>query len=121
MDEVEKHPKRAKLALMLAAAHQALEKHAQTRSFARLAVQWGCDGALVAKVLLAGVHNTLGRAAAAGGKHRDRALHHFQEAIAPGVALTARWPAVQSRVRAQLEQMQMGSQATTLLAGTAAG
>ena len=116
-EEVERHPERARLALMAAAAHQAQGNAAQTRLFVRLATQWGCDPRLLARVLLAGVHNTLGRAAAAGGKHRERAVYHFNEAVAPGVAGASRWLATQARVRHQLEQLQLGAEATPLLAG----
>lgn len=116
-DEMERNPNRARLALMAAAAHQANGNAAQTRLFVRLASQWGCDSRLVARTLLAGVHNTLGRAAAAGGKHRDRALYHFNEAVAPGSAGASRWMVTQGRVRQQLEQLRLGSEATTVLAG----
>jgi hypothetical protein len=119
IDEVERHPQRARIALMVASAHQAQCQHGQMRLFVQLSRQWGCRQKLIARVLLAGVHNTLGRAAAIAGKHRERATHHFSEAVAPGVpGGGARWLAMHSRVRHQLEQLQMGAEATALLGGT---
>lgn len=119
LDDVESHPQRARLVLMVASAHQAQGQHAQVRSLARLALQWGCEFELVARVLLAGVHNTLGRAAAASGKLRDRALAHFSQAIEPGGPRGLRRLALQARVQEQLAQMQMAHETTALLGSTA--
>lgn len=116
-EEIERHPSRARLALMVAAAHQALGHHGETHLFARLAGQWGGEAKLVARVLLAGIHNTLGRAVAIVGKDRERAMYHFNQAIAPGVPAASRTLATQSRVRQQLEQLRLGAEATALLAG----
>lgn len=117
LDDVERHPQRARLVLMIASAHQALGQHAQVRTLAGLALQWGCELELVARVLLAGVHNTLGRAAVASGKVRDRALAHFSQAIEPGGPRSMRRLALQARVQEQLAQMQMAHETATLLGG----
>lgn len=119
LDDVERHPQRARLALMVASAHQALGQHAQVRTLAGLALQWGCEAELVARVLLAGVHNTLGRAAVASGKLRDRALGHFLQAIEPGGPRSLRRLALHSRVQEQLTQMQMAHETAALLGSTA--
>lgn len=114
LDDVERHPQRARLVLMVASAHQALGQHAQVRTLAGLALQWGCELELVARVLLAGVHNTLGRAAVASGKLRDHALPHFSQAIEPGSPRSMRRLALQARVQEQLAQMQMAHETATL-------
>lgn len=120
LDEVERHPQRARVVLMLASAHQAQGSHAQTRSLAGLALQWGCDARLVARVLLAGVHNTLGRAAVASGRLRDRALQHFAQAVEPGGSRSGRHLVLQARVQEQLRQMQMPQESGPLLGVTRA-
>ncbi len=117
LDDVERHPQRARLALMIASAHQAQGDHAHTRTLTGLAMQWGCSGHLVARVLLAGIHNTLGRAAVASGKLRDRALHHFDQAVAPGGPRGARRLALHQRVQSQLSQLQMTAETGRLLDG----
>jgi cephalosporin hydroxylase len=77
------HPDRAKLALLATAGHLQNGDAATARKFARLAVDWGCGRKLMAQVLAAGVHNSLGRAAALAGQ-RARALGHFNSAITTG-------------------------------------
>src|SRR3546814_17108098 len=61
---LEKHPDRAKLALLAASAHQQLNDHAAARRLVNLAKSWGCDKRMIAQLLVSGIHNTLGRAAA---------------------------------------------------------
>lgn len=117
LDDVERHPGRARLALMVASAHLALGDHVKGRTLAGMALQWGCEHELVARVLLAGVHNTLGRAAVASGKLRGRALAHFAQAVEPGGPRSLRRLALQARVQEQLEQMQMGHETPALLGG----
>lgn len=117
--DIEAHPQRARLALMIATAHQALAQDAQTRLFVALAQQWGCERRLIAGALLSGVHNTLGRAGAAAGTRRRQTLQHFADALGRGcshgggsghAAL-----ALQERVHHQLDTMQLGSAAAWLL------
>lgn len=114
LDDVERHPKRARLALMIASAHQALGEHAKVRTLVGMALQWGCEPELVARVLLAGVHNTLGRAAVASGKLRDRALSHFAQAVEPGSPRSLRRLALEARVQEQLSQLQMAHESVAL-------
>lgn len=114
--EIEAQPQRANLALMIAAAHQALAHDAQTRFFVALAYQWGCEPRLVARTLLAGVHNTLGRASAATGRRRRQTVQHFTEALATGPSANAALR-LQERVRHQLGTMQLGAEESWLLEG----
>lgn len=77
---LEHHPDRAKLALLVASAWQQLNDHIAARRYLKLAKDWGCDKKLIASVLVAGVHNTLGRAAALN-QNESRALSHFRSAV----------------------------------------
>ncbi|WP_333873164.1 FkbM family methyltransferase [Methylobacter sp.] len=80
-DSLEQHPERAKLALLAAAGHQQVGDMNAARDFVQLARDWGCDKQLISRVLVAGVYNTLGKAAAIGGQEQ-RAINHFENAIA---------------------------------------
>lgn len=83
-DTLQHHPDRAKLAL-LAAAGLLQQGDADTaRQFIRLAQDWGVSKKLISQILVAGVHNSLARAAAVGGQEQ-RALGHFENAIATGM------------------------------------
>lgn len=85
---LETHTDRAKLALLVASAHQQMNDHGNARRLLHLSRTWGCDRKLIARLLVAGVHNTLGRAAALA-REEARALSHFREAV-EGVAGDAR-------------------------------
>ena len=113
--DFEPHPQRSRLALMVAAAHQALGQAALTRLFVDLALRWGCDPQLIARTLIAGVHNTLGRALAATGKQRNRTLWHFAEAVAAGGGVNSGEASLQGRVRHQLASMRLESDVPRLL------
>lgn len=81
---LEHHPDRAKLALLVAAGYQQKNDLVVARHWMRLAQEWGCDKKLVARLLIAGVHNTLGRAAVVCGQEK-RAFKHFDNAISTGM------------------------------------
>ncbi len=85
LDRLQHHPDRDRLALLVAAAQQQLGEHDSALKSARLAVQWGCRRDLLAQVLIAGVHNTLGRAAALG-RQEARAVRHFEKAVSVGAS-----------------------------------
>lgn len=77
----EQHAQRDKLALLVAYALQQIGQHEQAAHFARRAIAWGCNHRLVARLLLSGVHNTLGRIDAL--RQDDAGLRsHFEQAIA---------------------------------------
>lgn len=75
------HPERAHFALLAASAFDQLGDHDNAGKLTRLALEWGCPPQVVAHVLLAGVHNTLGRVAAL---REDEAgiSRHFEAAVA---------------------------------------
>lgn len=77
------HPDRDRLALLVASAKEQVGKHDEARHFVRMAIEWGCNRRLIAQVLIAGVHNTLGRASAIA-QHEKRIGNHFREAVAAG-------------------------------------
>lgn len=116
-DTLAHHPDRAKLALLAATAHGQLGNTAQCRQLARQALDWGCPKKLVSQVLIAGVHNVLGRATALGNQPQ-RALRHFEAALAtgtPGADLRLLVPTL-----ARHEIQQLGLQADTLPYNTGA-
>ncbi|SJM88986.1 hypothetical protein [Crenothrix polyspora] len=78
VSDIEHHPERAKLALLVSCAWQQLNDFIAARQYLKLAKEWGCDKKLIAQLLIAGVHNTLGRAATLLGGDEKRALNHFQ-------------------------------------------
>jgi FkbM family methyltransferase len=82
-----KHPDRGTMALLVAAAQQQMGEPDAALKSARLAIQWGCSSKLVAQILIAGVHNTLGRATALAGQD-ERAASHFKSAVAIGTSTT---------------------------------
>jgi len=80
-DTIASHPERDRLALLVACAHQQRADHELARKYTRRAIGWGCDPKLVARLLISGVHNTLGRVAAL--KADDSAIDsHFTQALA---------------------------------------
>lgn len=81
MSHLEHHPDRARLSLVVATAWLQQGDPTAARRFLRHALDWGCDKKLIAQLLAAGVHNTLGRAAAIAGDEAgvDR---HFRAALA---------------------------------------
>jgi predicted house-cleaning noncanonical NTP pyrophosphatase (MazG superfamily) len=79
-ETLQQHPDRAKLALLAAAGHQQLGNMSAARQFTRLTQDWGCSKKLVSQILIAGVHTTLGRAAAIGGRPQQ-AAQHFESSL----------------------------------------
>jgi hypothetical protein len=100
------HPDRAKLALLAAAGHMQQGNGAAARQFTRLALEWGCGKKLVSQILIAGVHNTLGRASAAAGQ-KPRALKHFEAAVAAGAPGSPSTLQTQARIARELEHMSL--------------
>lgn len=103
-ESLQQHPDRAKLALMVAAGHLQSRNANAARQFIRLARDWGCSKKLIAQILVAGVHNSLGRAAALGGQ-MPRALKHFNQSVATGTPASDIRLIGQARVTEQLAQL----------------
>lgn len=81
--KIEMHPVKAKLALVVASAWLQQGDNVAAKSFLHRALEWGCDKRLAAQILAAGVHNTLGRAAAIAGD-QARMEQHFRRALGGG-------------------------------------
>lgn len=75
------YPERAKLALLAAVGFAQSGNMTQARHYARKAQVWGCARELLARVLIGGVYNSLGRAASLNGEE-NRAAAFFETSIA---------------------------------------
>lgn len=120
-DALQHHPDRAKLALLAAAGRLQTEQTAEARQLIRLAKEWGVSMKLLTRILAAGVHNSLGRAAAIGGD-QHRALQHFQSAISTGSPGSEARLLAQARISYQYQQLGLspaasGAPTNTVLAG----
>jgi tetratricopeptide (TPR) repeat protein len=102
-ETLQHHPDRAKLALLAAAGRLQSDKNEEARQYIRLAQDWGISKKLVSQILIAGVHNSLGRAHAVQGNERS-AMYHFESSIRVGQPSSAADLLVTSRARTQLEQ-----------------
>ena len=103
-DILQHHPDRAKLALLAAAGHMQLGDTNAARQFTRLAKDWGCKVKLISQVLIAGVVNTLGRAAAINGQEQ-RAIGFFENSITVGTPGTDVRLITRARIETQLKQL----------------
>lgn len=112
VDALERHPDRAILALLIGSAHQQVDDHENARVFVMRARDWGCDKRTMARVLISGVYNTLGRVAAVGNEEL-RALQHFKSAV-DGVSGDARL-ASQARTVREVARLGLYNQAGSLI------
>jgi hypothetical protein len=106
-DTLQHHPDRAKLALLAAAGLLQTGQAAQARQYTRLAHDWGASKKLISQILVAGVHNSIGRAAAIGNQ-AQRALQHFERAISIGTPGSNVKSVTQARLQHQLSQLPLG-------------
>ncbi|MFM8444044.1 MAG: hypothetical protein ACKN9W_11990 [Methylococcus sp.] len=83
-DLLQHHPDRAKLALLAGAGRMQIGQTHAARHYLRLAEDWGCSRKLISRVVISGVHNSLGRAANLLGQ-TQRAQLHFEDAIRTGM------------------------------------
>lgn len=111
-DSLQHHPDRAKLALLAAAGLLQKGNTVTARQFVHLAQDWGCSKKLVSQILIAGVHNSLGRAAVVGGQEK-RALGHFESAVATG--MPGGDVQLLSKARVSYQVQQFGSSSLPLL------
>ena len=79
----EHHAERAQLALLVAAGHAQHGHSEQARALIRQALAWGADREQAARLLISGVHNSLGRACAIQ-EHDAKALSHFDASLRVG-------------------------------------
>lgn len=110
-ESIQHHPERAKLALMIAAGHLQSNNNTVARQFIKLARDWGCGKKLISRILVAGVHNSLARAATVAGQN-DRARIHFESAIAVGTPGSNHRLLAQARINEQLSQIGLDQHGT---------
>lgn len=108
------HPDRAKLALLAAAGCLQIGMMAQGKQFIYLAKDWGASKKLVGQILIAGVYNSLGRAAAIGNE-QERAIQHFHSSIKMGTPGNDARLLVTARIHQQHEQLGLPFAYTDLL------
>ncbi len=103
-DDLQHHPERAKLALLAAAGRAQTEDINGSASYLRLALDWGASRQLANQIMVAGVYNNLGCAAALGG--RGEMMHRlFVQSVSTGAALKPDDLLVQVRMKQQLAQI----------------
>lgn len=104
-DALQHHPARAELALLAAAGRLQTEKNnSEARRFIHLAQNWGASKKLISRILIAGVHNNLGRAAAIGNQPQ-RAVQHFENAVVVGMPDSDARLLTQARSSEQFNQL----------------
>lgn len=106
-DTLQHHPDRAKLALLAAAGRLQTGQDAEAKAFIRLAQDWGVSKKLISQLLIAGVHNSIGRAATICNQ-QQRALKHFEIAIEIGTP--GNDTKLLTRARAEVQLGQLGFQ-----------
>lgn len=114
-DTIQHQPDRAKLALLAAAGRLQTGQDAEARQFARLAKDWGVGKRLISQILIAGVHNSIGRANAIGNQPH-RALQHFENAINIGTPGADSRLLTQARIHEQHSQLGMPQLTLTAVA-----
>lgn len=103
-ERLQHHPDRAKLALLSAAGKLQLGLKDEAKPFLRLAIDWGIDKRLIARILIAGVHNSLGRASIIGNQ-QQLALQHFEDSITIGTPESDIKLLTQARTSEQKQQI----------------
>lgn len=81
--QIENHPERGKLALLIASGHLQLGERVKAEEFLNLAREWGYSTRLMSPLLIAGVYNTLGRAAAIANR-QPQSIQHFENSVKVG-------------------------------------
>lgn len=106
VETVKHHPDRAKLALLSAAAHQQTGSIEESRTWLRLARDWGCSKQLMSQIMISGVYNTLARASFAAGRS-DQAQLQFEEAMRCGAPKGNLTELTQARIASQIPHLQL--------------
>lgn len=103
-DVLQHNPDRAKLALLAAAGRLQTGQIDEAKELVRLAQDWGVSKQLVCRILAAGVHNSLGRAAAIA-RNLPRAAKHFESAITVGTPGADRLLLTKARISQQYSDL----------------
>lgn len=103
-ETMQHHPDRAKLALLAAAGRLQIGMIVEGQQFIRLAKDWGASKKLLSQILIAGVHNSLGRAAAIDNQ-QERAIQHFHSSIKMGTPGSEARLLATARIHQQYDQL----------------
>lgn len=106
LDQLQDHPDRAKLALLAAAGHMQLGRNDQGADCLRQAKAWGCNPQLMRQVVIAGVHNTLGKAAALADMP-DRADQHFAASLRTVMPMQSGKQQINLRRETQMQPLEL--------------
>jgi hypothetical protein len=110
LDELQDHPDRAKLALLAAAGHMQMGRNEIGADYLRQAKAWGCSPQLMRQIVIAGVHNSLGKAAALA-EMPERAEQHFSESLHIVMPLKSGQAQVEQRRRTQIQSNELVTRA----------
>lgn len=112
-DQIVVHPARDRVALLSACANLQLDRRHRAESLLRQALAWGCQPQLAARLLVSGIHNSLGRIAAL---RQDSAgiERHFGQALSLTGDADAQ-PAAQTRAVREMSRLGLLPQAAGLL------
>lgn len=106
LDQLQDHPDRDKLALLAAAGHMQLGRNDLGADCLRQAKAWGCSPQLMRQVVIAGVHNTLGKAAALADMP-ERAEQHFAASLRTVMPMHSSKQNTQLRQDTQMQPLQL--------------
>ncbi len=115
-ETISSHPSRDQIALLVACAHQQQSRHLLAAAYAERAVEWGCSRNLVARLLISGLHNTLGRVASLKSDS-PAAERHFSAALALANAADPQ-AAIQMRAVREMASLGLLPQAASILQDT---
>lgn len=119
-DTIQHHPDRAKLALFVAAGHLQSGNVHEAQQLLRFATRWGASKTNLARILIAGVHNSLGRASALTGQ-QVRMLKHFESSVGVGTPGADVRLLAKARLSEQLAQIDVVAKLAAQPASAAAG
>ena len=108
------HPDVAKFAALKAAGFQQLNKMEESRTYFKLAKKLGCDNQIISQLLIAGVHNALGKVAALKSDD-EKTLAHFNAAVCIGNNSQENKLARQARAVKEISKLGLLPQAAKLL------
>ncbi|MDO6691936.1 hypothetical protein Q4574_01510 [Aliiglaciecola sp. 3_MG-2023] len=80
IEQLHSHPDIDKLAALKAAGFQQLGDIANCRKYMQIAQSLGCDNVFISRLLISGVHNSLGKIAALKNK-KNMVVYHFSHAV----------------------------------------
>ena len=103
ISDIQLNPDRAKIALLIASAHLQLGNLDEGKSLLQFSRENGCPDGLIAKVLAAGIHNSLGIAAMAAGDE-SLTIKHLSLAIGADFTPEERSPLTNFRSTAENER-----------------